>query len=129
MTELTCAQRVDAACVSRSEDLRALLDWDGDESHPDLGDFWEYGLELVWVYPDEAQPYLKFLLCTGGPHEELRFWCGPDFSLSRAEFLLEDWFDTGTTVSLGPALARDIWEHFMDCDIPRSTFKDPALWR
>ena len=55
----------------------------------DLGDFYEYGLELAFEPASSHAPgHFRFLLSTGDPHEELRF-----FPNGRIQFVSKPWFE------------------------------------
>ena len=53
-----------------------------------VGSFFDYGLELAFQKASEHVPgHFRYLLSTGGPHEEIRFF--PD---GEIEFVFLDWF-------------------------------------
>ena len=81
----------------------------------------EYGLSFDYIEPDGREPgYFRYLLSTGGPHEEVRFYASPmiggQMHMTTAAFVLKDWY------SLLPAelditdyeTTRDIWEVFLE---------------
>ena len=79
MKEPTCKERVNAQAESRLEDLRAMWEAEQNGVEPDdedLGPLNEYGLDFSYQAPDEQTPegYFCYLLSTGGPHEEFRFY-------------------------------------------------------
>ena len=53
-----------------------------------LGNFYEYGLEIAFEPANETEDgHFRYLLSTGDPHEELRF-----FPCGRIEFVSKPWF-------------------------------------
>ena len=81
----------------------------------------EYGMLWQYIEPDGRKPgYFRYLLSTGGPHEEVRFYASPmiggQMHMTTASFILKDWYallsaelditDNDTT--------RAIWDVFLD---------------
>lgn len=102
----TCRERVTAHRTDRIRDLRKLWETyqeDPDKYLEDLGNMYEYGLSFDYVAPgtfeDQEQGYFRYQLSWGGPSDEFRFYCGPEFIPYRIEYWFLDWFD-GASVTL-----------------------------
>ena len=105
----TCEERVRGEMLDRVADIRKLweLACSGDEEgDEDLGTFYEYGLCFDYVAPgtfgkeeEGEEGYFRYQLSWGGPSDEFRFFCGPDFTPYRIEYWFLDWFD-GASVTL-----------------------------
>lgn len=96
-TPSTCQELGYDALMSRLEDIRklwkAVQDGDPDRHIDELGTFNDYGLELTMV-PSEKGRYIRWVLCTGGPHEEFRLYYtarGSRHSVQQVEFWYHDW--------------------------------------
>ena len=107
MTEKTCKERVKGHLDGRIEDLRKLMKAyheDPDKSLDDLGNMYEYGLCFDYVAPktfeDQEQGYFRYQLSWGGPGDEFRFYCGPEFIPHLIEYWFLDWYD-GASIILG----------------------------
>ena len=56
--------------------------------------FDEYALSLDVVHADNpGESFVRYLISTGGPGEEIRFFCDFNRRPYRAEFWFLDWFD------------------------------------
>lgn len=107
MAQPSCESRIDAEWAARAIDL---LDPDTDLA--------EYGLSFDYVRPDtfrdQPEGYFCYLLSTGGPSDELRFYTSPQFVVQRVEYWFLDWFDGAhRDVSTHPAPAH-VWDYFAD---------------
>jgi hypothetical protein len=90
-------------------------------------EFHEYGEALTFEEATNNTPsFFCWLFGFGGPHDELRFFCGPDYSLTGVEYLYA-WGDNATLkIDRNHEdwdLWSEIWEHFKDCETPQSLFK------
>lgn len=101
----SCSERVHEAWESRREDFELFMRFQGkteediEENELSLFEeynddaFAEYGLEFVYVpagtFKDQDKGYYSYLLSTGGPHEEIRF-----YSPHKIRFYLIDWGDS-----------------------------------
>ena len=101
----TCEERIDKVLKERLEDLRKL--WkrylNGVDEDPELGSIYDYGLCFDYVPPEkeEEEGYFRYQLSWGGPSDEFRFYCGPDFQPYRIEYWFLDWFDGANRVLHG----------------------------
>lgn len=127
-----CKDLVRDALKGRAEDLAKLwkLYQQGDESDPDLGTLYEYGLAFDYVAPGtfngQKRGYFRYQLSYGGPSEEFRFFTDENFNPVRIEFWFLDWFD-GAKVTLkeGSAhdrLLRDLWDWFKEAGSVQAEF-------
>ena len=109
--EATCAERVDEQWEGRREELKVMFrEYNGDalndeqraelaklghdEADQDDPLLLEYGLCLDHVEGDESTPgYVRFVLSTGGPADEIRFYLGWNGGLVYADYWFLDWFD------------------------------------
>lgn len=121
----TCKERWAKEKDGRVADLRKL--WkayqEGDENgDEDLGTFTEYGLSFDYVAPDtftdQPKGYYTWLLSTGGPQEEFRFY--PRYANDPEpviRFWFLDWFDGYGRALVGKdrALLLEIWQDWRDC--------------
>ena len=140
MTEnLTCDQRIDAELESTLETLRLM--WEAyqnedDEEYElengmtvqaftyDIGELSEYGLDFSLIDPsdydedDEGNHYWCWLLSTGGPHSEFRFYL--DRYGNRCycvEFVFKDWGNYSEKCLTGDdkAFMDELWEGYLSC--------------
>lgn len=58
----------------------------------------EYGLDLSW---DQDLHCLTYLLSTGGPHDEIRYYYAADGCLTGIKYAFLDWFD-GAVLEIEP---------------------------
>jgi hypothetical protein len=119
-----CEVRIAEHLGSRIETLEAL--WKsycaGEESHPEYGNFCEYGLSFDYVAPgtfgeDQRQGYFRYQLSWGGPSDEFRFYCGPEFEPYKIEYWFMDWFDGASRTLRGDRekLLMEIFNFFKEC--------------
>lgn len=126
----TCRERWAEHKNGRIRDIRKL--WKlylagNDDGDPEVGTLADYGLSFDYYQPEDgAAGHFVWLLSTGGPGDELRFYASPDFRLIRAEYVFLDWFDgharrlTGRDV----ALLAEIWrEFFVESETARYVFE------
>lgn len=129
--EKTCAELIREKWESVESDLEKfsdqqfadLGDLDSQDFDPEtweefeaLGSFHNYGLDFSWVEPtrDDAGHYC-YLLCTGGPHEELNF-----YGNGGIEFVYKDWFDCAELGVTDSAYARELRDYLAECgSMPR----------
>lgn len=135
MKQLTCKQRWAKAKNSRMDDLRKLWRAQCDgvedlEDLEDLGNLYEYGLSFTYNAPDDAEEgYWIYLLSTGGPHEEVRFYAStPRSQPYKITFVLQDWFDGYEREVVGKdyELMRDLWRDWQECETVQHAY-DVAL--
>ena len=99
----SCADRIAEHMASRIDDIRNL--WNEPHSNEDgyaYKDGYEalneYGLSFEYRTGADGDPaYFIWLLSTGGPHEEFRFYVNPDYTLYKIEFAFLDWYDGATS--------------------------------
>jgi hypothetical protein len=96
------------------EDIGATMT--GDEDHDDLNDIAqamqdEYGLDFCFTPGEDGERgYWCYLLSTGGPHDDVRFWADYDGAMHYAEYHFMDWYDGAQIeVTKHPAV-REMWE-------------------
>lgn len=118
-------------------DIRKLWELykeDSEASDDDLGSWPEYGLCFDYVpagtFDGQKRGYFRFQISTGGPGEEIRFFCDERFNPTRIEFVLLDWYD-GATVqiqrdSANDKTLREIWADWMECEVPQEAMKRAA---
>jgi len=86
---------IDVALQSRMETVHRILDAERGEEYPDdLPYFNELGLSVEEVADDID--YVAWVLSTGGPHEEIRFYLGYDVERQipkpiKFTFVLAEW--------------------------------------
>ncbi len=133
---MDCQDTIRNKWESRQEDLDALFagkatkDWLEDNGHGTTGDDLfcaqnEYGLHFEYKDPrGSTAGYWCYLLSTGGPQEEIRFFASPNYNgqlqLTSATFVLYDWGDTAELEldTLGYRLtAERVWDHVAECAV------------
>ena len=76
------------------EQRAALAKLGHDEADQDDPLLLEYGLCLDYVEGDQTKPgYIRFVLSTGGPADEIRFYLGFNGGLVYADYWFLDWGD------------------------------------
>lgn len=60
-------------------------------------ELYEYGLDFEYV--DTNEGYFRYLLSTGGPGDEFRFYTNLNYQPYRIEYWFLDWFD-GASITL-----------------------------
>lgn len=124
------AQEIDEARATLVESERALMDWieesqeeleeleeaaDGCEGREDAEqriheDALSVEVRSAWVVPGapfEADEY-RIVLCTGGPHVEIRGTLGAYGEPDRADLYYADWFETPQALGLCSDEAEDL---------------------
>ena len=109
--EATCAERVEEHWQGRREELKVMFrECNGDAlndeqraalaklGHDEADQYepllYEYGLCFDRVDGDASTPgYFRYVLSTGGPGDEIRFYVGWGGGLLIAEYWFRDWFD------------------------------------
>ena len=123
----TCAERVDEQWKRRRSELEvmfreyngdalnaeqraALADLGHDEADPDDPLLLEYGLCLDYVEGDQTKSgYIRFILSTGGPADEIRFYLGWNGGLVYAEYWCLDWFDGASIDVAHDSVIQDLY--------------------
>ena len=114
----TCADRVQARWESRLADFVAMFALEDLDDHTEDGDnLNEYGLSFDYVEPGRGQGqtegYWCYLLGTGGPGTEIRFFTSPGgYAPYRIEFWFLDWFDGASLDVTGDATMGRLWDWF-----------------
>lgn len=103
-----------------------LADWSNEavEELRQLSPLHEYGLALTYEADEEndgQNAHFCWLLSTGGPHEEIRFFVNEAFRLQRAEFVFKGWSDAACVELAGDHIGtlRDLWNSWRDCELPQ----------
>lgn len=107
----------------RDED--GALDWEafadeflGDWQESQCERFWEYGLSFEWKEGDEGRPgFHAYILSTGGPHEEVRFYGDASGRIYRVTFALLDWFDGAEVDITHEPAAQMLRERFEEAEM------------
>lgn len=83
------------------------------EEYQKEGSFHDYGLDIDFVEADaDSNGYYRFLIMTGGPHAEFRF-----YQKGLIEFVYQNWFvGVGFNVS-NNTIEKWLRDHFKDCGI------------
>ena len=78
----------------------------------------EFGLCLDYQTPNEGGGYLCFLISTGGPHEEIRFYLDALLHCYRITFVLKDWGDHAEVEIKGDELltAEGMFRDWEECE-------------
>lgn len=123
----------DFAASYRDEDGTLDLDEMVEDCWDEIRDecyerFHEHGLSFDYVMPDDSEHYFCYLISTGGPGTEIRFYANHDLTLYRAEFWLLEWFDGACVTVTSDATVQALWEQFADCGtadyVRRQAIKD-----
>ncbi len=78
--------------------------------------FCEYGLSFDYIEGDHGEPgHFCYLISTGGPGTEIRFYTDPGFNLYRAEFWYLPWFDGACKNVTNDDTVQALWEQFQEC--------------
>lgn len=125
----TCKDRIKEAFENRIEDLRTL--WELYNDNPDtydydLGNLYEYGLDFDYIAPctftEQPEAYFRYLLSTGGPGDEFRFYADKirrgAWSVYRIEYVFLDWFDGASLEPVGKdrMLLEELFNFFVDSE-------------
>jgi len=77
----------------------------------------EYGLWFDYHEPDEnhKEGYFCYLISTGGPSDEFRFFVNLDFSLYKVEYWYMDWFDGAKVEAQGKdfEFLDEFWDGYL----------------
>ena len=130
--------RIDKMWKNRREDIAALyyvsceaerIDWAKENGYiqdetNDLDDVivelrGDYALDLDYVEPEGREAgYWRYLLSTGGPQEEIRFYSSPmldgSLRLTSASFHLIDWNSLYTLDITEDEATNALWDHLTD---------------
>ena len=130
--------RIDKMWKSRREDIAARyyvsceaerIDWAKENGYiqdetNDLDDVIDeirsdYALDLDYVEPVGREPgYWRYLLSTGGPQEEIRFFSSPmlagSLRLIAASFHLIDWSTSDSIDITEDEATNALWDHLTD---------------
>jgi len=139
MKTATCADRVRPNLEGRIAGIRklwALYNDDPEAYDYELGNLYEYGLCFDYVPPgtfeDQLEGYFRWLLSTGGPGDEFRFYAdrSPNrlsgWSVYRIEYWFLDWFD-GAHIDLSgedEELMRELFEFFAEVGMADSEYNN-----
>ena len=78
--------------------------------------FHEYALSFDYIEAtDDHSGYFCYLISTGGPGTEIRFYADPGFHLHKAEFWNFDWFDGAHKVVTRDPTIEALWEILREC--------------
>ena len=132
--KLSCADIVPYAMENRLNEIQELWDvycgWEKPTDEITEDSFHEYGLSFEYVDEgDDDNNYFRYLISTGGPSEEIRFYCYKNhFGLwvfSEAEFVYMDWFDSASEMITGNhlTLVQALFEFFYEIGALNEEFK------
>ena len=128
--EAACADRVDEQWKGRRSELEVMFrEWNGDalndEQRAALADLGhdeadqdeplllEYGLCLDYVEGDQTKSgYIRFVLSTGGPADEIRFYLGFNGGLVYADYWFLDWGDGASIDVSRDPIVRELHDWF-----------------
>ena len=127
ITQARCEDRIQKSLEGRMNVLKRLMECNDpteyvyDEDGVELGCFEYYHLEFVYVEPMtyDKQPfgYWRYLISTGGPHDEIRYITGSDGNVVEMQYWFLDWFDGACIVLEGEyeRIAQRIYDYFIHC--------------
>ena len=132
--KLSCADIVPYAMENRLNEIQELWNvycgWEKPTDEITEDSFHEYGLSFEYVDEgDDDNNYFRYLISTGGPSEEIRFYCYKNhFGLwvfSEAEFVYMDWFDSASEMITGNhlTLVQELFEFFYEIGALDEEFK------
>jgi hypothetical protein len=132
--KLSCADIVPYAMENRLNEIQELWNvycgWEKPTDEITEDSFHEYGLSFEYVDEgDDDNNYFRYLISTGGPSEEIRFYCYKNhFGLwvfSEAEFVYMDWFDSASEMITGNhlTLVEELFEFFYEIGALNEEFK------
>ena len=132
--KLSCADIVPYAMESRLNEIQEMWNvycgWEKPTDEITEDSFHEYGLSFEYVDEgDDDNNYFRYLISTGGPSEEIRFYCYKNhFGLwvfSEAEFVYMDWFDSASEMITGNhlTLVQELFEFFYEIGALNEEFK------
>ena len=132
--KLSCADIVPYAMENRLNEMQEM--WDvfcGNEKPTDEiteESFHEYGQSFEYVDEgDDDNNYFCYLISTGGPSEEIRFYCYKShfgqWVFSEAEFVYLDWFESASEMITGNHLhfVQELFEYFNEIGSLDEEFK------
>jgi hypothetical protein len=95
---------------------------DPDESRDEISEIASYALDLYGLCldghaPTDSPSYFSWVLCTGGPHEEIRFYVNALKKTYSISFVYKDWgtFDEKILTRAEHAWAWEVASRFQDC--------------
>lgn len=132
--KLSCADIVPYAMENRLNEMQEMWDvycgWEKPTDEITEDSFHEYGLSFEYVDEgDDDNNYFRYLISTGGPSEEIRFYCYKNhfgqWVFSEAEFVYMDWFDSASEMITGNHLlfVQELFEFFNECGSLDEEFK------
>ena len=102
-------------------DLDLLWEDEGDRISDEVRERWhEYGLCFDYVPHGEQGNnggFFAFVISTGGPHEEIRFFVDCEYRCYRSEFVYKDWgtCDKAELQGKDAEWAQDFFNRLRDC--------------
>jgi len=122
---------IDNGCAAEVEvgndDLTFYLDDDGKiDSDTLVSEYWneleeqareryyEHGLSFDYYEHENAQAHWTYLISTGGPGTEIRFFAYHNLELYRAEFWFLPWFDGACVNVTNDPTVQALWEDFKE---------------
>ena len=132
--KLSCADIVPYAMENRLNEMQEMWDvycgWEKPTDEITEDSFHEYGLSFEYVDEgDDDNNYFRYLISTGGPSEEIRFYCYKNhfgqWVFSEAEFVYMDWFDSASEMITGNHLlfVQELFEFFYEIGALDEEFK------
>lgn len=97
-------------------DLDSMIDDRWDDLTEQARERWhEHGLAFDYHEGDEDHcGYWCYLISTGGPGTEIRFFANPNLSLYKAEFWYLPWFDGACVNVTRDETVRMMWDEFVE---------------
>ena len=132
--KLSCADIVPYAMEDRLNEMLEMWNvfcgWKKPTDEITEESFHEYGLSFEYVDEgDYDNNYFCYLISTGGPSEEIRFYCHKNhhgqWVFSEAEFVYMDWFDSASEMITGKHLLfmKELFEYLNECGSLDEEFK------
>jgi len=114
---VSCKDRIGKQLKGRMDDIRAMVRAmeQGRDDDPEVGPFNEYGLAFEYVVSEgHKRGFFRWLLSTGGPGDEFRFFVSPGrhgWAVDRVEYWFLDWWDGAHRALSGRnlELLRTLW--------------------
>ena len=110
-------------------DTETLISDNWDDLREQANDrFHEHGLSFDYYDRGEDEPHWTYLISTGGPGTEIRFFAhgGRQLSLYRAEFWFLPWFDGAKVNVTDDPTVQALWETFAETETAHHV-RDKAL--
>ncbi len=118
-----CKDIVSGHCASRLEVLTDLLklycedpEAYHDEHQTNLD---EYALCFDYVpantFADQDSGYFRYQLSYGGPSDEFRYYCDPEYNPIKIEYWHLDWGDGACEDVTHNETARELWDVYLEC--------------